>query len=93
MPRSSSLEIRLTPDLERFLQLIVAAGLYSSASEAVQAGLRLLEGQEPVARQISEELRAKIAAGLEQANRGELLDGEAIFQELEERFGVALDAS
>lgn len=93
MPRSSSLEIRLTPDLERFLQSIVAAGLYSSASEAVQAGLRLLEGQEPVARQISEELRAKIAAGLEQANRGELLDGEAIFQELEERFGVALDAS
>ena len=93
MPRSSSLEIRLTPDLERFLQSIVAAGLYSSASEAVQAGLRLLEGQGPVARQISEELRAKIAAGLEQANRGELLDGEAIVQELEERFGVALDAS
>ena len=33
------------------------------------------------------ELRRKIAIGLEQAKRGELLDGEEVFDDLERRHG------
>ena len=31
-------------------------------------------------------LRSQINLGLDQANRGELLDGEEVFEELEQRF-------
>jgi predicted transcriptional regulator len=35
-----------------------------------------------------ERLRNQINSGLEQARRGELLDGEEVFRELEERGGM-----
>lgn len=34
------------------------------------------------------EIQRKIAVGLEQARRGELLDGEAVFDELDRQDGV-----
>ena len=39
------------------------------------------------------ELRARIAVGLEQADLGELRDGEEVFQELEARLASADSAS
>ncbi len=38
------------------------------------------------------ELRARIAVGLEQADRGELLDGEEVFREIEKRLETAPSA-
>jgi len=42
----TSLNVSLTPELERFITARVASGRYQTASEVVRAGLRLLEQAE-----------------------------------------------
>lgn len=60
----------------------MASGRYQTASEVVREGLRLLEERERARDTALEELRAKIQRGMEQADRGELLDGDAVFEEI-----------
>ncbi|HWC00702.1 MAG TPA: type II toxin-antitoxin system ParD family antitoxin [Bryobacteraceae bacterium] len=82
MPIRTSLNVSLTPELEQFIQSRVDSGLYQTASEVIREGLRLLEERERARDIALEELRAKIRRGAEQADRGELLDGEAVFEEI-----------
>jgi antitoxin ParD1/3/4 len=46
MPSRSSLNVSLTPELQRFIAARVASGHYRSASEVMRAGLRLLVERE-----------------------------------------------
>jgi antitoxin ParD1/3/4 len=46
MPTRKTMNISVTPELERFVASRVASGRYQSASEVVRAGLRLLERDE-----------------------------------------------
>ena len=55
------MNVSLTPELERFARALVESGRYSSASEVVRTGLRLLEEQEAK----TEKLRRLIQEGLE----------------------------
>ena len=82
MPNRTSLNVSLTPELEQFVQSRVASGLFQTASEVVREGLRLLEEREQARETALSELRAKIRRGMEQADRGELLDGDAVFEEI-----------
>jgi antitoxin ParD1/3/4 len=86
MATRTTLNVSLTPDLEKFVSLKVASGRYQTASEVVRQGLRLLQDQEMTRQAQLDRLRSQINLGLDQANRGELLDGEAVFEELEKRF-------
>lgn len=78
----STMNVSLTPELEEFVQSRVTSGRYQTASEVVREGLRLLEDREQRREAAIEDLRRKIAVGVEQARRGELLDGEEVFREL-----------
>jgi antitoxin ParD1/3/4 len=82
MPIRSTLNVSLTPELERFVQSRVDSGRYQTASEVIREGLRMLEERERARETVLEELRAKIQRGSEQADRGELLDGETVFREI-----------
>jgi antitoxin ParD1/3/4 len=82
MPIRTSMNVSLTPELERFVQSRVASGLYQTASEVLREGLRLLEERDQARETAVEELRAKIRRGIEQADRGELLDGDVVFEEI-----------
>ena len=79
------MNISLTPELEEFVASRVGSGRYQSASEVVRQGLRLLQDQEITRQAHLEGLRHQIQVGLDQADRGELLDGEAVFEELQRR--------
>lgn len=82
MPTRSSLNVSLTPELEQFVQSRVASGRYQTASEVVREGLRLLEEREQSRKTALKELRAKIRRAMEQADRGEFLDGDSVFAEI-----------
>lgn len=78
----SSLNVSLTPELEKFVQAKVASGRYQTASEVIREGLRLLEEREQTREIASKELRAKILRGSKQADCGEFLDGESVYNEI-----------
>ena len=82
MPGRTSLNVSLTPELEQFIASRVASGRYQTASEVVREGLRLLEEREQARETALQELRAKLRRGIEQPDRGELFDGEAVFAEI-----------
>lgn len=82
MPIRTSMNVSLTPELEQFVQSRVASGRYQTASEVVREGLRLLKEREQARETALKELRAKILRGIEQADRGELLDGDTVFEEV-----------
>jgi antitoxin ParD1/3/4 len=60
----------------------VESGLYLSASEVVREALRLLEERDMLQALKHEELRREIQIGIDQADRGELLDGAEVFEKL-----------
>jgi antitoxin ParD1/3/4 len=81
----TTMNVSITPQMERFVARRVRSGRYQSASEVVREGLRLLEERELAREAIVEDLRQRIASGMAQARRGELSDGEAFFDLLEKQ--------
>lgn len=76
------MNVSLTPELEQFVQSKVESGMYYSASEVIREGLRMLQEREMLKQIQIEELRKEIQKGIEQADRGELVDGEAVFEKI-----------
>lgn len=61
----------LTETQSDLVDRLVASGRYQNASEALRAGLRLLEREEAELG----DLRARLSIGLEQARKGEFAEG------------------
>ncbi|HKQ49575.1 MAG TPA: type II toxin-antitoxin system ParD family antitoxin [Phycisphaerae bacterium] len=77
-----TLKIDLPPELDRFVAQRVASGDYETPSEVLLAGLRLLEEQKAEEKLGKDEVRQKIQDGIDQARRGELVDGEEVMRRL-----------
>ena len=78
----TTVNISITPELDAFLQAKVESGRYQTTSEVVREALRLLERQEQERDEAFNQLKAKLDQGAAQAERGELLDGDEVFEEL-----------
>ncbi len=61
----------LTEAQSDLVDRLVSTGRYQNASEALRAGLRLLEREEAE----MTDLRARLTAGLDEAQRGDLAEG------------------
>jgi len=79
------MNVSLTPELEDLVQKKVASGRYSSASEVIRAGLRLLEHEDELRETRLTAMRTQVRQGLEQAKRGELVDGEEAVARVKKR--------
>ena len=79
------MNVSLTPELENLVNSKVKSGMYHSASEVIRAGLRLLQEQDELRALRLEGLRREIAKGVEQADRGELLEGQEVLAGLHQR--------
>ena len=84
MANRTTVNISITPELDAFLQSRVSSGRYQTTSEVVREALRLLERQEQDREQTVRQLKAKFEQGAAEADRGELFDGEEVFEELRE---------
>ncbi len=67
----STRNVVLTDEQDRFVSALVATGRFQNASEALRAGLRLLEAEESR----TSDLRARLRAGLDEAAQGERAPG------------------
>lgn len=81
------MNISLTPELEQLIRQKVETGPYLSANEVVREALQLLEERDKLQALKLEELRREIRVGIDQADRGELLDGPEVFDKLRRKTG------
>ena len=87
MPSRSSLNVSLTPQLEKFVESRVKSGRYQTASEVVREALRLLELQEQKRASEYAELKRELqsAAAEAEAPGAKFYSGEEVFEELRRR--------
>jgi antitoxin ParD1/3/4 len=79
------MNVSLTPELEQLIEQKLKTGMYSSASEVIRAGLRLLQEHDDIRLVQLEQLKRDLRAGLQQGKSGAVVDGEEVFKELRER--------
>jgi antitoxin ParD1/3/4 len=77
--------ITFTPEIETLIQTQLQSGNYTTQEEVVLAGLQLLEHRDSIYQGRFEELRRDVLVGVEEADRGELIDGDVVFQQLREK--------
>ena len=75
------MNIQLKPEHEKFIQKQMASGRFNNVDDVINEAFQLLEERE---RRL-EELRQKIAVGTEQIERGQVTDGEVVFERLQEK--------
>ncbi len=82
MATRTTVNISLTPELDAFLQSRVKSGRCQTTSEVVREALRLLQNQGKEREVGLKQLKGKLQRGASQAERGELLKADEVFQEL-----------
>jgi antitoxin ParD1/3/4 len=75
--------IHLTPEIEQLIQSKVESGRYNSASEMVREALRLLVQRDEFFTRHKEEIREQIEEGWQSAERGELVNGDEVFDRID----------
>lgn len=76
MPSDTTMNVNLSRDLYAYVKAAVKSGRYTSASEVVRDALRAKRNA------LLQEVQRKVEQGLESARRGELLDDDAVFEQL-----------
>jgi antitoxin ParD1/3/4 len=64
------MNVSLTAELEQLVNEKVASGMYTSASEVVREGLRLLKERDELRRVQMDEVRRDVMLGVEQVRAG-----------------------
>jgi antitoxin ParD1/3/4 len=72
-------------DLRQFVADALASGEYGSEAELILTALYVLKDRHDWHRMKYEALKKDIAIGIEQADRGQVVDGPLVFQRLRER--------
>jgi antitoxin ParD1/3/4 len=73
------MNVNLGPVFDEFVSELLETGLYQSQSEILREGLRLLKERQDFKNLQLSRLRAEVAQGAKQADRGEFVDGPAAF--------------
>ena len=78
------MQIAVKPDQEQYILEKLQQGKYKSIDELLSIAFQLLEEHDEKEKQLSQ-LRQKIAEGTEQLRQGEVIEGELVFQQLQEK--------
>jgi antitoxin ParD1/3/4 len=82
------MQIAVKPDQEKYILAKLQQGKYKSIDELLSIAFQLLEQHDEKEKQLSE-LRQKIAEGTEQLRQGEVIEGELVFQQLQQKLKYA----
>lgn len=85
MSNHPSLTVLLPKALDAFVRQRVASGRSASVSDVVQEALTLMERREREREEALDEIRREVQLGIEQAEAGQLRDGETVFAEIREK--------
>jgi antitoxin ParD1/3/4 len=85
------MNISLDPTHEQFVISKIESGKYANADEVIAAALQLLEEQEQYILWLND-TRQKVAVGLEEIERGDVLDTEVVINQLKEKLLQKRDA-
>ncbi|ESQ94621.1 type II toxin-antitoxin system ParD family antitoxin [Asticcacaulis benevestitus] len=76
------MNVSLTPELEAFVETRVKSGFYTSASEVIREGLRLLAEQDTLKQKRMALLDAEIDKGLASLQAGKSHSGQSVYDDL-----------
>lgn len=79
------MNVHLGPVFDEFVARLLKSGYYQTQSEVLREGLRLLKEREDLRELRIAELRKEIQAGADEADRGEFVDGSAVFAKIRNR--------
>lgn len=82
MAKRVTRNISLTPQMDRFVASLVKSGSYESASEVVRDAVRALQHRRKADAAKLARLRADLQKGLDDIERGDVIDGEELMAEL-----------
>lgn len=68
------MNLELQAEQQAFIESLVESGRFSSVDEAISEGIRLLISQE--------RLKQQIQVGIDQADRGDVVDHDTVFSQL-----------
>ncbi|CAN5705827.1 hypothetical protein BH23PLA1_BH23PLA1_10180 [soil metagenome] len=88
-----TMSVRLPRELEDLIQKKVESGQYDSPYEVVREALQLLDDRDKLREIRLEELRREIQIGIDQADRGELLDGPEAIDRIREKIRAKLSSN
>jgi antitoxin ParD1/3/4 len=77
--------VTLTPELEQFIAEQLKTGHYQSADDLITQSVGMLRAQESFIESHKAELREKIAVGLDQIRKGQVVDGRLAIRSLREK--------
>jgi antitoxin ParD1/3/4 len=76
--------VELKPEIEAQIQKQIQSGAFSSVEEVIERALEFLNAQEDWLTDNRVEIAARIQEGWEEAQRGELTDGEDVRAEMQQ---------
>jgi len=79
------MNVHLGSVFDQFVAELLKSGYYQTQSEVVREGLRLLKEREEIKQMRLAELRKEIAAGSEEADQGQFVDGPEAFAKIRRR--------
>lgn len=80
------MDISLNPNIERFLRLKVAEGLYDSLNEAINATLNIVINNEYTPQEELAILNKEIQEGIDEADKGCLSDAFEFLDDLRKKY-------
>lgn len=80
-----TMNVSLTPELEKFVDEKVKSGLYNSASEVVRESLRLLRREDEIEQLQLEELRREIKNSIKQMDDGQGVPLDVVRERIQKR--------
>lgn len=78
------MQIAIKPEQEKFILDKLKQGKYKSVDDLLEVAFKLLEKHEEKEKKLIE-LRQKVADGIQQIQEGKVVDGEWVFQQLQDK--------